>query len=888
MTSIDQPRPDATATYDQLNTAFAGRYCVERELGRGGMATVYLAADLKHGRDVAIKVLHPELGAALGGERFLSEIRTTARLQHPHILPLLDSGDVAGLLYYVMPYVAGETLRTRLERERQLPIDDILRIARETADALGAAHALGIVHRDIKPENILLQGGHALVADFGIALAVQQAGGARMTQTGLSLGTPQYMSPEQAMGERVIDARSDIYSLGAVTYEMLVGEAPFTGATVQAILAKAMTERPTPPSTVRDTVPPAMERAVLRALAKLPADRFSSATDFASALASQTSTEPSFVRRASWRGRLRDPLVLGLAATLVLAVAALVFMPRQSVGSDPFPVRTELSFPLQYPTGAAALSPDGHTLVFVGRSSPSSTSGTALYVRRLDQLTIRLIPGSDNARHPAFSPDGSSLAFIAGRRKIMRLPLEGGAPVTLGDVADFGGIDWSPSGDIIVGAGVLEGGQGLFRVNAAGGALRPLTRVDTTRKELSHQFPRALADGKTVLFTIWYGTADQAQLAATSLDDGKVTALGVVGAKALGVVDGQLVYMRADGVAMAAPFDVRNRRVTGVPTVVQDSIRPELGRNAGDATAAVSNTGGLVYAQGTAPKRLVWVDRLGVTQPVAGEPREITFARLSPDDRRVALTVAAGLRTDLWMLDIASTTISRLTTNGTVRNPVWAPDGKRVLYASTQGGRAAFWWQAADGSSSAGKAGDPPHNPWNIDLAPDGRTVAYNALWDGTFNIATLALDSTHTTTVLAGSPTATEANSRFAPDGHSVAYSSDESGRSEIFVRPFPDDGARVQVSVNGGARAVWSRDGRHIYFWQGNRMMEATVARDPSLRVLSRDSLFTGSYEQDFDVAKDGRFLMIQSEPSAVTIVAIPNWLTELRRLTGGTKTR
>src|SRR5689334_16725191 len=206
-----------------LTSALADRYRVERELGQGGMATVYLAHDLRHERDVAIKVLLPELGAALGGERFLAEIRTTARLQHPHILPLLDSGAADQLLFYVMPFVAGETLRARLERERQLPIEDAVQIAREVADALGAAHDQGIIHRDVKPENILLRGGHALVADFGIALAVQHAGGARMTQTGLSLGTPQYMSPEQAIGERAIDARSDIYSLGAVTYEMLTG-----------------------------------------------------------------------------------------------------------------------------------------------------------------------------------------------------------------------------------------------------------------------------------------------------------------------------------------------------------------------------------------------------------------------------------------------------------------------------------------------------------------------------------------------------------------------------------------------------------------------------------------------------------------------------------------
>src|SRR5688500_97129 len=271
-------------TVERLGAALAGRYRIERELGAGGMATVYLAHDLRHEREVAIKVLHPDLGAALGGDRFLSEIKTTARLQHPHILPLLDSGEADGLLFYVMPYVRGETLRTRLERERQLPIDAALRIAREVADALGAAHAIGIIHRDIKPENILLQGGHALVADFGIALAVQHAGGARMTQTGLSLGTPQYMSPEQAMGERGIEARSDIYALGAVTYEMLTGDPPFTGSSVQAIVAKVLSERPTPLRTLRDTVPIPVEQAVLTALAKLPADRFASAAAFAAAL----------------------------------------------------------------------------------------------------------------------------------------------------------------------------------------------------------------------------------------------------------------------------------------------------------------------------------------------------------------------------------------------------------------------------------------------------------------------------------------------------------------------------------------------------------------------------------------------------------------------------
>src|SRR6185312_9727021 len=286
------------ALQQRLQSSLSDRYHIERELGAGGMATVYLAEDLKHHRKVAIKVLHAELSALLGPERFLKEIELTASLQHPHILPLFDSGSTDGLLYYVMPYVSGETLRTRLDRERQLPVADALRIARETADALQYAHTCGVVHRDIKPENILLQNGHALVADFGIALAVEQAGGQRMTQTGLSLGTPQYMSPEQAMGEREIGARSDIYSLGAVTYEMLTGEPPFTGPSAQAIVAKVVTQDPAPIIPQRRSVPPAVEDAVLTALEKLPADRFDSAAEFAHAM-SGTTTTGAVRRRAS-------------------------------------------------------------------------------------------------------------------------------------------------------------------------------------------------------------------------------------------------------------------------------------------------------------------------------------------------------------------------------------------------------------------------------------------------------------------------------------------------------------------------------------------------------------------------------------------------------------
>ena len=268
----------------RLQSALADRYRLDREAGAGGMATVYLAQDIRHGRPVAVKVLRPELAAVIGAERFLAEIKLTANLQHPHILPLFDSGEADGYLFYVMPYVEGETLRDRLNREKQLPVADAIRITTEVAAALDYAHRHGVIHRDIKPENILLHDGQALVADFGIALAASKAGGSRMTETGMSLGTPHYMSPEQAMGEREITARSDVYALGAVLYEMLSGDPPFTGSTAQAVVARVVTESPRSLTTQRHTIPRNIEAAVMTALEKLPADRFATAAEFAEAL----------------------------------------------------------------------------------------------------------------------------------------------------------------------------------------------------------------------------------------------------------------------------------------------------------------------------------------------------------------------------------------------------------------------------------------------------------------------------------------------------------------------------------------------------------------------------------------------------------------------------
>src|SRR5216110_1969425 len=332
---------------ERLGAALAEHYAIERQVGAGGMATVYLARDLKHDRAVALKVLRPELAAVLGIERFLSEIRVTAHLQHPHILPLFDSGQAGGLIYYVMPHVEGESLRQRLEREKQLPIEEALMLAGGVASALDYAHRHGVNHRDIKPENVLFQDGQAVVADFGIALALSAAGGSRLTETGLSLGTPQYMSPEQATGDRLIDARSDIYSLASVLYEMLAGEPPHTGPTIQSVIAKVLTDRPRPLRALRDAVPPHVESAIQKALAKVPADRFASALQFAEALTPAGGVSEAVAAPAIGAPRLGTPRMVIASWTLaVLAIGAAAWGWLRSPSRPPAApvVRFSLSF----------------------------------------------------------------------------------------------------------------------------------------------------------------------------------------------------------------------------------------------------------------------------------------------------------------------------------------------------------------------------------------------------------------------------------------------------------------------------------------------------------------------------------------------------------------
>jgi hypothetical protein len=419
-----------------IAAALSDRYVIEKPIGAGGMAVVYLAHDVKLDREVALKVLRPELGAVLGSERFLAEIKIAARLDHPHILTLIDSGTADGLVYYVLPYVRGESLRARITRERQLGLDDALSITKQVASALDYAHRKGLVHRDIKPENILFQEGEAMLTDFGIALAVTEAGGGRLTETGLSLGTPQYMSPEQATGDRGIDGRSDIYSLAAVLYEMLAGDPPFTGSTAQAMIAKLITERPTPLHVLRESVPPNVEAAVAKALSKTPADRFATAGDFVKAL----EAPPAVVQPPAASPRRRTGLVVGAAATVAVIAAV------------------------------AAVAARRHT------AAPALATGAILGSRT--QLTLR-----GDVLFPAISPDGKQLAYVtqhcgAGGCKYSVLVQDVGSTTTRsvfeGATGAFN-VEWSPDRRNLILDGAINRRAGSFLLSALGGTPRFLT-----------------------------------------------------------------------------------------------------------------------------------------------------------------------------------------------------------------------------------------------------------------------------------------------------------------------------------------------------------------------------------------------------------------------------
>ncbi|HMA19588.1 MAG TPA: protein kinase, partial [Gemmatimonadaceae bacterium] len=853
----------------QLKASLSSRYDIEREIGAGGMATVYLARDIRHDRPVALKLLNPELGAVLGVERFLAEIRVTANLQHPNLLPLFDSGEAEGLLYYVMPFVEGESLRNRLEREKQLPVDEAVRISVAIANALDYAHSHGVIHRDLKPENILLQSNQPVIADFGIALAVSKAGGNRITQTGLSLGTPQYMSPEQATGDRVIDGRSDIYSLGAVTYEMLTGEPPHIGSTSQAIIARVLTDKPRPMRSSRPAIPEHVEAAVMHALEKLPADRFSTAHEFAEAMQGRgaftttglmPSAQRAAQRQSAWTDRLRDPVTLSLAALSVAAIAFAVMRGRQQaepervvryVLATPDSLRPFDNFP--WP---AAISPDGSTIVY----SVTTSAGSVLYSVKTDQLDPRLISGTEQVSQPVFSPDGQWVCFEAGG-KLKKVRLDGSAPVAIADAGSDNGADWTVDDEIVLGS---EGNaHGLSRVSADGGELSEFVRPDSAKGESDYVWPIALPDGKRVVFVIWSGNLATAQLATASIDGGEVTRLGIKSIRPLAVIGRVLVYVQADGLVMAVPLDRGGKKTDGRATPVLDPV-PVVAGNNGNSGVFVSRGGALITSRGGARSTLAWIGKQG-SEPISPDIRAFSAPRLSPDGKRIAAVVSSRDQSEIWIYDMETQTYSRLTNAKVARTPSWTPDGSRIVYIGLGGkDRFAIWSQAADGGSPAQKILDVSALSRDIAVAPDGKSLTYTIYNSNSWDIFRVDLDGTPKSIPYL-TTAADEQGARISPDGKWVAVSSNESDRSEVYIRSYPDPSSRVQVSAGGGTLPVWSPDGSKVYYRNGPSLMQARLSQSPTLRVLGRDTVIANLApyatselgSPSYDIARDGRFV-------------------------------
>jgi serine/threonine-protein kinase len=879
----------------RLTTALSDRYRIERELGAGGMATVYLAEDIRHRRRVAVKVLRPELAAMIGAERFLKEIEVTANLQHPHILPLHDSGEADHFLYYVMPYVEGETLRARIQREKQLRIEDAVAIATGVASALDYAHRHGIVHRDIKPENILLHDGQPLIADFGIALAVSQAGGSRLTETGLSLGTPHYMSPEQAMGDRELDARSDIYSLGAVLYELLAGDPPYTGSTAQAIVAKVITEKAPPVTALRETVPPHVAAALAKALSKLPADRFTTAAQFAEALAHRvpgvtlelaTARETAAAGRGATRIARHPALPWVLLAVALVVAGVLGARLDRSQGGGGNVVRAILELPpearLGYPH--IVLSRDGRRLVIAAVQGDTSL----LLQRELNRLSFTAVPGSGSTNGRVFlSPDGTWAATVA-RRRLIKFPLAGGPATELAE-ANWGGGDWTADGNIVYSVNYRSG---LWRVPAAGGKPEQLTAPDSASGELAHWWPQVLPDGDHVVFTAFRTPIGRSTIEVLSLRSGARTVLLTGGVSGRYLPTGHLVYARNEAL-FAVSFDPSALAVRGeaVPVLQDLALATQDGR----AAFSVADNGTLAYlAASTMTPDLdpVWVARTGEESAPVLPPARYADPAISPDGGRLALAVTApGETRDVWVFDLARGTRSPVTTGGANDfEPEWTPGGERIAFVSEQP-IFQLHWRPADGSAPAAPLFESPFDKHATTFTPDAGLVLFYTATEPRSEIWSLPMSSEGKPATVLASPTEDFVRPRLSPDGRWLAYVGNGTGRGEVYVSPFPRvTTGRRQVSVGGGSEPHWTRGGRELVYRSGSRMMAVSV--DPVTGALGAPALlfdrrYDLSGDASYDVTADGgRFLMLRPPAAGPPrkIVIVTNWFDELRALMAG----
>jgi len=907
-----------------------GPYEIAERIGSGGMGAVYRAHDERLSRPVAIKTLLSHVARDLElRRRFTREAKMLATLSHPHICPVFDVGQQDGLDFFVMELLEGETLAGRITRG-PLPIDQVLRYAIEIADALDKAHRCGIVHRDLKPANVMLTRAGSKLLDFGLArrgavvteanVRIDRTAASPLTDPGtLAAGTLNYMAPEQLNGLEA-DARADVFACGAVMYEMLTGKKAFEGTSQASVVTSILEHDPPPASDLRSLVPHSLDRVIATCLSKDPDSRWQSAGDLARALTliredASALSDRARVAAVQTAGRTRYVrYVAGLAGIVIgaAATALVVSMTTERGGqtrdisrvlvgvapADQLRASTDAPRDLgQLSRSAIVLAPDGRTLVF----SAVRGDRQQLYARSLDQLDAVPMPGTEGAANPFLSPDGLWVGFWANGA-LKKVPLKGGAPpTTLCETTAVFGASWG-SNDVIFFA--RERG-GLWQVPASGGSPTTVTALDEKAGEVSHRLPQILPGNRTVIFTVTrtpLSTWDDTQIVAQSLTTGQRAVLIEGAADARYLPTGHLVYMRRSTL-MAAPFDPDDLTVSGgsvalLSDVMQAANMVNSAQDSGAGQFTHAAAGSLAYVPGgvsSLPDRsLVSIDRSGGVEALTAPPRAYTYPRLSRDGTRVLVSTQGDRK--IWTYEIASGTMKRLSLEGRSQAAVWTHDDTRVAYGSSIAGTENLFLAMADGTATPERLTMSPLFQRASAWSPDG-VLAFVEQQELSYDILTLRHGDDQPKAFLASR--SNESHPDFSPDGRWLAFASDESGRPEVFVQPFPGPGARTLISRDeGGTAPAWDRDGRQLFYVvpvlsrekASVRMMAVTLTLGTQLTageprfLFESTALTAGSSVRNYDVTPDGRFLAVQPRERTpirpTQIVLVQNWLEELTR--------
>ncbi len=886
-----------------------GPYEVLSPLGKGGMGEVFRARDAKLNRDVAIKVLPSALAQdSTRVARFRREAQLLASLNHPNIAAIHGLEESDGVVALALELVEGEDLAERLRRGA-ISVDEAVAIAKQIADGLEAAHEKGIVHRDLKPANLkLTKEGTVKILDFGLAksyegepvtdgaLSQSPTMSRQMTEAGVIFGTAAYMSPEQARGGTV-DKRADIWAFGVVLFEMLTGKRLFTGETVSDTLAAVLRQEidwkalPAP-------TPPGLRRLLERCLDRDSKTRLRDIGEARIALGEKLGT-PDAVRVSS--GVRAIPWVIALSATIA-SLALWALWPPAPQPAPPLRLSAELGAPASLSTQfgpAAILSPDGRLLAFV--ASLGAEGRPMLHLRRLEQLDAAPLSGTEGARDPFFSPDGEWIAFFADG-KLKKVSISGGAAVTLCDAADDRGGTWAEDGTIFF-TPIPQPGVGLSRVSSAGGAPQTLTTPDPASQEVSHRWPQALPGGMAVLYTARRAfNYEDASLVAQTLEGDTRKVLHRGGYHGRYLPSGHLVFIH-EGTLFAAPFDLDRLELTGEPVPALESVSANP-TNQG-AQFAFSRDGTLVYQRGEGLATLIqWMDREGKLQALRAAPGEYDGIRFSPDGGRLALDILEGKNQDVWVYEWGRDTLSRLTFHpGWDTFPQWSPDGRRIAFSSTRADQETgnLYWQRADGTGEAERLTESKNPQRPTSWHPSGKILAFGennpqTRWD----IMILPLTGDEASGWKPGKPTVflnspfSEVHAAFSPDGLWLAYISDESGRMEVYVRPFPGPGGKWQISTAGGAWPTWSRSRRELFYrGEDGRIMVAAYAvegesfRAEKPRVWSPGLVPQRPGGRTYDLHPDGERVAVlkasgdEAEVRRDKVDLIVNFFDKLRRL-------